>query len=1188
MEELHHQNAQTLDRTRTENGHNDMYGDANTMGDGASDDPLIRRLGQAGQAGAIYHKYGDRQGQATGNDEVDDGGAKRKKTMRNRIINSTSKHQIPEHQPQHHDILPEHQPQHHDILPRTSTSTPRHPPRTSTSTPRHPPRTSTSTPRHPPRTSTSTPPRRPPRTSTSTPRHPPRTSTSTPPRTTPRHQPQQHHDTLQEHQPQHHDIHSRSVPRDQSTITPEYAQTYGIYGDVDLEDDSAVIIHVQGPSHPQNGLPVKLLPGNQSNKGYNQVPITSNVHHQIMLPIAPSNITLGNQQASYGVVQQMVPQPHHNDVILNANNPYTLHSNIQQLNQTHPSVSPLHGQYVNETNSSRSAPISFHGSLMNIHEPQMDGRLSAMSEKIAHHLMNISPVTRHQSLLNLSQSPVRNQQGYLQYNTLQQSTAQPNVQQNYAQSLQNVTSVPILAPVYSNPQKPPEVFPSSNLRHGMSEPNLSSPPYENATSQYNDVQHNHGNLRAMSDYKPSKSRSRLSKHQARPAPSQHALSRSEPDQRHIPQTVNQSTPLSNGMSNSERVLHYSAEDLRQTKPNTHNVRSSDISRTHHVTPSDPQLDYYKKLYSSTPQLNQATTASGLRSTDHTLDPSVHTWMHEIPLPYSSHPHESHLYAKIHPASRPLSPLSLLEIEVANQTMDAEDAIIDDNYEKEQLRRQAVIDSIIGQSQSGIRSHDPRLSPHPRLLPQATPTSHRHRPDRGRRSEKTQRESIDSLRSPARTSDIQMMRNLQTSPNISLPTSERYPSSHQRTLSSPQLTNLYQSRQLPLSHTVDSLGSQQGNMIFENGWREQHLRDLGLTPLSPQEATSSTVNRQSIHSPSVILNRTDRDLGLSSTLPQSSAELQSVAQTLYNKPIQSQNDRGLIQSSDYLEIGQSSPLPTNTSLGFDRLTVTSPRHLSHDPDVNWRQQHLRDLGLSPIMQQPVSSRVVNGVTPSTQMKSSLPSTNWRHQHLRDLGIYPSANDSNLSQHTPVEGHTVSLSTGIDQKRQRSMEVRTAPRIHHSATSHQHGLISGEPLNRNAESNWRQDQLRSPSMNGSNSEHATLKEATVGLSCDDTQTHQHPVEVEISPSIRHTVANQNTAQVSEIPPNRHLETNSNWRLDHLRHLGISPSMHQYTIPIQHASADIAPVTSRLRGVIGSGRSLNDMDEGHHLVEETRKKR
>ncbi len=428
-----HRSTQMLSRSNGDKGRDDRYSDANghSMGDSDTDDPLIRRLGQAGD---IYR----RQGQ--GHDDIDHSEAKAQKTQRNKQISSTRKREIPSIRQQlqptrlvrsqsvPHNNLSSSQQEHsqtfgiygdEDVDDDTAVviQVPLH---SSQSLPVSHGVAHQQGPSYP--------------------------SQNLPGSPSVAHQ-------------QGPSYHSRSFPMSPG-VAHQQGPTYP--SQTPPVDSSSAILYHQMPLHPSQGPNVGISSSANRHQGLSHLPQDAHVErlldnhlpHQPMsamsdwnpggqrvpLTMDPSNITLGSHQPSYGVVQQVVtpsnqynrtqptnfitsnrqhrlgfPSENHNITAspnFNSNNSYT---------QSPSGVSPLTGQYVNDA---RQGPMSFHGSLMNIHQPQGISPVIGQNTE-TQHVNGSSPVTRHQSLMSLSPS-AQFDGGNPQYIRMQETTGQPD------------------------------------------------------------------------------------------------------------------------------------------------------------------------------------------------------------------------------------------------------------------------------------------------------------------------------------------------------------------------------------------------------------------------------------------------------------------------------------------------------------------------------------------------------------------------------------------------------------------------------------------------------------------------------------------------------------------------------------------------------------------------------------------
>ncbi|XP_038053326.1 uncharacterized protein LOC119725814 isoform X2 [Patiria miniata] len=1057
-DDSYHRHTQTPERTRRHNGPRDTYPDthSNTVDDTDNDDPLIQRLGHPG---SFYDRYGDTQGQIMGEgyDEADDGRDNWEDAQRNQHSERMSNGAI------------EYAQQSSPSLPTVPAS---------------------------------------------------------------------------------------QFARDRSQSrqsTSEHGQTYGIYGDSDVEDDTAVIIHHQGPPHPPQGLPEHMLPGNQM---LHQGHPPSGSHH-FAPSLDPSNVALGNERLSYGLIQQdptqfqsrytnsrQTPQldshgvhpqnghilphavlyNHHNGTPadLNTNNNSSLNSNMQAQshglrgNHARPGLSP---SYVNGMTSPKRSPMSFHGSLMNIHQSYLDNDYSAMGGQDSNETMSSSPVTRHRSLMNLSHSPIMDQtsNANVQYSSMQTSPVRSD---NYVVPSQNRSNgSQHNGEIHSAEQGIQNPYNSTSLRmrHGVSEPSVNL-VLRDTTSPYSTVLENLMHLREANTTRPiqlTKRHKTSRSKKMKTLPSSHSLSRSEMDLRYIPQGP--SPP--NGLSHSEHALHHSGRNHGQILSNSlmatadpSAVLTSQNASLRGDEP-DPQVEYYKKLYSgSTPHKNHSTTASGHRKTNHTLDPSTHAWMHDIPSTHTRH--QGRLSARLPQTSPPLSPLALLEMEVAKETMDAEEALKEDEYNEEQMRRQVLIDSILNQSESNVRSHDVRAS-QDQLV-----SYHGHS---SRKPGKRQKH-VKLLGSP-RKEDGNMLRNASHS-DASVSRSQHYaPLKHNAS-------------EIPVTSKFNKMGQS------ENGWREHHPSDPSMASLGIHHSTPTYhTQRRPVVTPRG-LSRTERHLGLSTTLPQeeniqavnASNELDQRPRLVGEPGFETADHSAQV----YGHLQTSTPLNTaGESFGKSSSLHQSYRPSSRNEEVDWRQEHLRELGLSPRIQHPVLNPSLNLSNHANQSEYN---TDWRLQHLQDLGITPSVPHSSLG-YNPARSGTKDNERGHEHL----TEARLSQSMHHSTPKKTSGGLS------DSSKDWRR---------------------------------QHLLELGISPSEHlsgnlNSIARKNTTGVG---------SNSTMRHD-VSKLGISPSLHQH--PVRSAvesgvgEGNIAPMTSRLRGVLESGQSLNDVEEIHHLAEETAKK-
>ncbi|XP_033638589.1 uncharacterized protein LOC117299230 isoform X2 [Asterias rubens] len=1089
-----HRSSQSLSRVKRDQ-RNDRHSDANgdTMGDSDTDDPLIRRLGQAGE---VYNRHGDRQGQ--GLDEIDHGESKAQKTQRNKQISGTRKREIPNIRQleasrlarsqsvplNNSSSMQQEQAQTYGIYGDVDVDD-----------------------------------------DTAVVIQVPLNSSQSLPLS-----PVAHQDGPS--------FPSRILPGSPSVAHqqgPSYpTQTPPV-------DSSSTSLYHQVPPHPSQGLRVNVSSSGNQHQGWFHQPqdilverLPENyVPHQqrpdwnsggqhVPLTMDPSNITLGSHRPSYGVVQQVITPsnqysrtqhsnvmtqkrqqgPFHQHDFPNENPNIRASPNFNSNNSYTQSPSPLAGQYVTDA---KQGPISFHGSLMNIHQPQGGSPLIRQNAQ-TQHVIGSSPVTRHQSLMNLSPSPQfdgRNPQ----YIRIQGAAGHPDPSHFTYLPHNNEPHISSLSPVHSSsPNSRSNTM--SNLRHGYSEPNLSSMGYEQPPTY--DIPGHHASFSQPTNAAvQSRLPHQYSNHGS--LSSRHPLSRSEVDLRHIPENLTQFSSLPRGLSHSNQSLHRSDPELRHFLPARSSVHSPNqnggYSPTQYLSTSgeDPELEYYKKLSSSSPQLNLTTSASGRRSTNHTLDPAVHTWMHDVPSTIT----ESFLESR--PGGRRLlSPLKILELEVANETLDAEDAILEDDYEKQQLRRHAVINSIIQRSDLGIRSQDKRLS---------NPRS-RH-PERQRSMSNPR---LDSVRSPSRRA----ARNLQMSP-VSSTRRERHSDLYHDTRSSPLIPRVYQSRQVPLSHTGRSYNTQKGSLVNENDWRQQHLRDLGL---SSQEASPAIVNGSLLHSPAQLANRTERDFGLSSTLPQFSGHEQNPRSfpTSYNETNQRLNDLyelGIIPPNDYrdLEISRSSPYPSNPSLR-NFSTLSKDQSPGQDTDNNWRLEHLRELGISPHQ---ANSRNTESVYPESTYQSSS-SSYWRYEDRQELGI---------------PGSAIRFSNGGSHRSQYLNDVQTSPAYHHpvnQSTALGRAVLSNGSVP--SDTNWQQNHLQelglSPGYTDSfQSNNVPLGKPAIRISGIDEQRKPQPTDAGLYPSSHQS--ERINSQGPSTRQNRNSGIRSNKRQGNLEDTAVSPIQH-----------------------------------------------
>ncbi|XP_022097607.1 uncharacterized protein LOC110983040 isoform X2 [Acanthaster planci] len=1004
-EDFHNRGTQTPDRVRRHNKQRDIYPDNSNSVEDTDDDPLIQKIGHPG---SFYDKYSNRQGQIMSDDDAADGIRKTQEDVqRNKNISTMAEREIA---------------------------------------------------------------------------HAQQASVSQPTVLT--------EQTVRGHSP------SRQSSREYSS------QKYGIYGDSDFEDDTAVTIHHKGhPPLPQ-GLSEYLLPGNQ-------------MHHQdnhfILSSSDPSNVVGENQISNYGLMQPDPTQTTRYPPQLGAYDAHSQHTAVPNgapaiLNTNQSSSLDLHSQPENRTSpyqlrptssSQRSLPqrppMSFHGSLMNIHQLHVDNDFSATGEPHARHneVLNSSPLTKHRSLINLSQSPIMDQthSGIIQNNSIQTSPVRSNHKVYSSPSSGGNASMQD-SRIYLAEDGSVNPYWSVRplLQHGMSEPNVNTPFHDDVASPYSQVLTNLMTVRQVTSARPFRSRKRPnlahSKSKKINTLDSHSVSRSEMDLQSVPR--NHSLP--NGLSVSEQALHHDEPSHEQSSPP--NITASAYPS---VVGSDPQVEYYKKLYSSsTPQLNHSTSASGHKKREYTLDPSGHTWMHDIPVTQTRR--SPQLSARI-PSSLPLSPLALLELEVAKETMDAKDAKIEDEYNEEQKRRQGVIDSIVNQSKSSIISHDERAS-----LDRIQSKGHK-----GRSLEKRKKHA--NALSPPRNVD-EKLRN--SSPNVFISREGQYLSLHQNGQSS-------------------SFQPQEVGMKLENGWK-RHFRDSFVSPVVAYHSTPVSVHRPSAK----------HQFSLSTTLPQDQ-QIQALLTSNERDYRQREQLVGNAQRHTVYKVGESPGISTAV---YPRDQVRR-----RQAEMNWRQEHLRELDLSPKTQPHLLGPHLRDET------SSEPLSDWREQHLQDLGITPSMPQSNLRYNpTSRNPSSISASEDYDWRNQHLIDLGISPNMHQ---------FTGNQV-------------------------PTQAETSVGFLIEGTKNDwrkQHLLELGLSPNMH--LSRQKQRSVIERESTRNLESNSALGLNK----PVEPIACQRavtrSVDLRDSVQNIAPMTGRSQGVNESGRSLDDMDEIHQLTDETAKK-